>query len=350
LKQLNIRHKVCDFTCMTNGIEDLYENATGIVLPPYFLFGLSGFCSPAYIKSNSAKAPRMFYPNAAQPKRLFEFIKETLNLKISVSEDRSFSFAFTLAKKAIDEGKTVLIGACDMFHLGYLDKFYHNSHIPIHYFLMIGYDDTTEEISLLDCSRESVQRLSYSDLQMAWDTTTPGFSRKNTLRVIELPSNLPNTRSIFFESIKKKTTLNLGRVPDFIGVSAITKLAREISHWQIELSAEEYYTSLLHLVEYCGFPPTVPDIEANDATLEITHTAGRKHFADLLMWGADTFSVPRIRESAELFEKSGNLYAVLAKEVLGVLQTHNSVTDSIPTLLNTIAMLEKQANEILKDI
>ncbi|MCS4481028.1 hypothetical protein JQ038_05995 [Clostridium botulinum] len=36
-KVIKLRHKVCDYTCMWNGIEDLYQTRLGEDIPDFFL-------------------------------------------------------------------------------------------------------------------------------------------------------------------------------------------------------------------------------------------------------------------------------------------------------------------------
>jgi len=346
MSMIEMNHKVCDFTCMVNGLEDIYENAMNASLPRYFLFGLSAFCSPAYLKIKRSKTPRMFYPNAGQPGRLYDFLRDVLGYEVEQSEGRSFAYTFNKAKDAIDNGRPVLIGACDMYHLRYLDKFYHHAHIPIHYFLMTGYDDAAEQIILLDCGREEPQRLDYADLEKAWDAATPGFSKRNTMRVFAFPSSPPEPKQVFFQSLKKKTDVNLRRVPDFVGVSAFEKLAKELPLWQCELTTDEYHASLIHFVEYCGFPPSIPDTET---TMDNTHQAARHEFADLLKWGAREYASPAIEDAAELFYKSGEVIVSLSKEIWEAAHCDKPLLSSAPLLLREIAALEKQANEILAE-
>lgn len=45
------------------------------------------------------------------------------------------------AKEQIDNEKPVVLGCLDMYYLSHYPKFYNKEHIPIHYILMVGYDD-----------------------------------------------------------------------------------------------------------------------------------------------------------------------------------------------------------------
>jgi len=347
MTSIALKHKVTDYTCMVNGLEDLYENTTQSTLPPYFLFGLSALCAPAYIKDKRSPVPRMFYPNSGQPQRLYDFLQEILGCGVEICQDTGFSNAFKKAKQAIDAGKPVLLGALDMYHLSYLEKFYHQQHIPIHYVLMIGYDENKEQIQLLDCSRNDPQFLSYKDLEKAWDAPSPGFSKKNTLRIFTFEKNPPAPKDVFFAGLKKKTAINLARVPDFIGVSAFGKLAREIMDWQQELGSEAYQSCLSHLVEYFGFPPLVP---TSSKGLKKSHHGGRPQFAALLRWGAKEYNKEALGILSGLFDDSSRIFAALAREIFLALEYKTPLNESVPGYLREIEAIETQAFEWLQEI
>lgn len=46
-----------------------------------------------------------------------------------------------------------------MYYLSYYPKFYYKEHIPIHYILMVGYDDEEKYIYVYDCGIEEMQKL-----------------------------------------------------------------------------------------------------------------------------------------------------------------------------------------------
>ena len=56
-------------------------------------------------------------------------------------EGRSFKFTFSRLKAFIDEGSPVVAGALDMYYLHYYSDLYEKQHVPIHYVLVVGYDD-----------------------------------------------------------------------------------------------------------------------------------------------------------------------------------------------------------------
>ena len=61
MKLVQLPHKVCGLTCMINGLEDLYEQKTGVRLPDWLLLHLSGMLGFVYIKNKNAPTSRMVF-------------------------------------------------------------------------------------------------------------------------------------------------------------------------------------------------------------------------------------------------------------------------------------------------
>ena len=76
-------------------------------------------------------------------------------------------------KNEIDEGYPVVLGPLDMFYLPYL-KMYHTEHIPIHYVMMIEYDEEKNCVLIYDCEREDV-------IELAWNIEKNGVGDKMDL-------------------------------------------------------------------------------------------------------------------------------------------------------------------------
>ena len=64
------------------------------------------------------------------------------------------------------------------------EKLYHKEHIPFHYELVTGYDDTEKLLYFIDCGREDTQVIPYDDLRLATDCSYPGLSKPNTVWMI----------------------------------------------------------------------------------------------------------------------------------------------------------------------
>jgi len=61
VKLIELPHKVCGVTCMINGLEDLYEQKTGIRLPDWLLLHLSGLLGFVYIKAIHVRRDTMIH-------------------------------------------------------------------------------------------------------------------------------------------------------------------------------------------------------------------------------------------------------------------------------------------------
>ncbi len=203
MKRIDLPHKVCGATCMINGLEDLYEHKTGVRLPDWFLIYMSGMAGFGYIKANPAPVPR-FVGWGARPVDQYRTLADVVGFTWQMSEGRAFKTAWQQAKDYIDAGTPVILGAVDMFHLPYYEKFYHTYHIPIHYILLVGYDDDRQAALVQDCDRAAVQALPYADLRAAWDVHVPGLSKKHTLFAFTFSDHPADVPTIARRALAKK--------------------------------------------------------------------------------------------------------------------------------------------------
>lgn len=345
----HIPHNVSPITCMWNGIEDQYEWKTGVRVPYLLFFCLSGIANFAYISQR--KSPAMVYWSNGITKRMYDFMKKIVGFSYSVTENRSFQYTIQKAIKQINQGKPVILGALDMYHLPYYEKFYHVAHIPIHYIMMIGYDD--KGVHVLDCDREGIQHILYEDLEAAWNVHTPGFSKKNTIYTINFSSKIQDLRSIVYKGLEKKCKQNLYPPVKFLGIPGIRKLIKEFPLWGEKLG-QNYKPSLMHLVEYTGFPPSLPPRILLQQGIDVedtpdNHRAARDVLASLLVKLSDEYNEPAWLKASATFAKSGELLSEMTTNVTEYLLT--DIRDHllyVPELLKEVANLEEQAYITLK--
>ena len=126
-------------------------------------------------------------------------------------------------KNEIDEGYPVVLGPLDMFYLRYL-KMYHTEHIPIHYVMMIGYDEEKNCVLIYDCEREDVIELAVSDLELAWNIEKNGVGDKNGFIKIRLNENLPDKYTLSRNCLLKKAERQFREKPYILGISAYEKI------------------------------------------------------------------------------------------------------------------------------
>lgn len=185
-KLLEIAHRMDDYACMWNGVEDLYIRDTGETLPPKFFYVLSGFGSFCYMKTPKAELKRMVALGDGRTRQMYEFLAPIVDFDYKICEYKTFEKALAKIKSEIDAGFPCMIGALDMFYLPHFEKLYHKEHIPFHYELITGYDDTEKLLYFSDCGREDTQLISYDDLRLAMDCSYPGLSKPNTVWTIRM--------------------------------------------------------------------------------------------------------------------------------------------------------------------
>jgi len=226
--------------------------------------------------------------------RQHQYLADLLGAGHVVVENRTFSFSWNKARAAVDARLAPVIGPLDMFHLPFYEELYRRRHIPIHYLLLVGYDD--ENAYVHDTGHDQVQALPLDELQGAWDVNVPGLGKRNRLVTFDLPQDLPPTGELVRRSIADQCQTMLNPPVSMVGIPAMNKVAREIARWPQELGAETASACLRQVLEYLNSPP---DLEGDHLT------AGRDRYISFLqeagsMAGLDLSSaISRLQETLE---------------------------------------------------
>jgi len=248
-KILNLPHRVCKSTCFSNGLEDILE-WKGKKYINYLLPVLGGMGEFTYLKFKNANPPHMVYWGV-NTKYLLKDLEKFICFKEILSENKTFKNTFTKVKKFIGNNQPVVAGALDMYYLHYYPEIYHKKHIPIHYILVVGYDDDKQEVYIQDCGCEGVQKISYSEFEKSLNVNVPAMSKKNTIRTFVLSRNLPSELEIAQNGLSFRAEKMLKPSVKLFGIPAMKKLAKEIFDWKDKESFE-------HLVIYATTPPELP--------------------------------------------------------------------------------------------
>jgi hypothetical protein len=250
--QLTIPHRPAHGMCPVNGIRDLIHWRSGRDWSNEFVHGLGQGGGFAYLSFDRADPPRQVYWGNASA-RQHAYLAELLEAGYTVVEDRSFKLAWRRAREALDEGTPPLLGPLDMFYLPYCSGLYRQRHIPMHYVLMVGYDD--ERVYVHDTNQEGVQTIPLEELQLAWDVSAPGLGKRNRLAIVRLPDELAPTGALVRKALADQCWTMLNPPVSLLGIPAMQKLAREIVRWPGELSEEAVASSLRQVREYLSSPP-----------------------------------------------------------------------------------------------
>ena len=320
-KLLKLPHRVCESTCYINGLEDIFE-WKGAGYMPFMLSVLGGMGEFSYFRFKLATPPNMVY-FGANPKYLLEDLGRIMGFKQEIFENRVFKNTFPKIKESIDNGKPVAAGALDMYYLHYYPSIYHKQHIPIHYVLVVGYDDGVNNVFVHDCTFQGVQAVSYEEFEKSLNVNVPGMSRKNTFRVFLLPDELPSELDAAKKGFSYRAQKMLNPPINLIGIPAMRKLSKEIFNWEDE-------ESFNHLITYATIPPHIPKTFKNSDGMrqwksQVLRILGEKY--DIAVWV----------KTANLFDESGKLIIELCRSA--------SKRDraSISGLLLKIADIEEEA-------
>lgn len=343
-KLLSIPHHVDDYECMWNGIEDLYVQKSGEKIPHQFFFCLSGKGNFIYLKSNKGELKRRAAWGDGRSKQMYKEISDIVGFKYKHIEGRKFEYAMKIAKEQIDIGCPVVLGCLDMYCLSYYPKFYKKEHVPIHYVLMIGYDNIKGCAYILDCGIESVQEISYELLEEAMNVESKGLSLKNTVCTIEFEANLKSTIEIAKEGFFRKSTKMLNSPVGFAGIRGMYKLAKEFPYWQEELTMEDYKAVLLNSIMFSGTVPKIPNcllgiIEADN----IRYMCGREQMSNVLSELGREYQISAWSEAAEFFIESGNLLEKVVDKMTEYLIGIRTDLYELPQMMISVAQIEENA-------
>ncbi len=325
-KLVEIPHEVHESTCYVNGLFDILT-WRGAKYDYFLLPIVGGMASFAYLKFKLAQPPCMVYWGTS-PKYLLKELGEIIGFTETISEGKSFNNEFPKMKKYMDNHEPVMVGALDMYYLHYYPDLYHKQRVPIHYLLVVGYDDEKRVVYVHDCSWEGVQEVPYEELERALDVSIPGMSKKNTYRVFSFSQKMPTEFEVAEKGLASKARRMLKPLVSMFGIPAMRKLAKEIVFW----TEESCYN---HMVAYAGLTP--PLIQT-----DLSHNDGlRFEQARVLRHMGQTYHKKEWSEASDLFTKSGQLIINLCKKAL----TYDGKGCS--ELLDKIADVEEQAYEFL---
>lgn len=309
IKYLDIPHRVREGLCPVNGIRDLVQWRAGYDWSNEFLWGLGQGAGFAYLRFNAASPPRQVYTGIATP-RQHKYLAELLGASLNVVEGRSFKFSWEKARQSLEEEKPPVIGPLDMFHLPFYPGIYLQRHIPIHFLLLVGFEN--QIAYFLDTSNQVIQSLSMDDLQSAWDVSVPGIGKRNRLGVFDIPQYLPPVAELIRQAVSDQCQTMLSPPVSMLGIPAMRKVAREIIGWEKEFGKETTSACLDQAREYLNSPP---DLEGNHLTagrdiyitfLEESGTLSGLDFSDpIATLKASIAVVPRLADALRQHDLAG---------------------------------------------
>jgi hypothetical protein len=326
MKKLVLPHRVCESTCYVNGLEDIlaWKKADYCDFLLSVVGGMAGF---TYLRFKGADPPCMVYWGA-NPKYLMKDLANIIGFEEKVVEGRSFKFMFSCLKEFIEKGQPVMAGALDMYYLHYYPDLYKKQHVPIHYVLVVGYDDEEHAVSIHDCSYKGVQKIPYDEFEKSLSVNVPGMSRKNTIRAFTLPRKLPSELEVAKKGFAHKAERFLNPPVKLFGIPAMRKLANEIFDWNNEKCFK-------HMATYATTPPLIPKSFENSHGMRFWQ-------ADVLDALGRKYEVRNWVDASTFFRESGKEIMKLCEVAL------KQDKEKISEILLGIAEIEERGYELLK--
>lgn len=348
--QIELNHHVHDYECMWNGIEDLYMNQTGETLPADFFFLLAGFGSFCYRRTPKSELKRMVSLGDGRTKQMYEFLAPIVGFRFRHHVYKTFERAMAKARAEIDSGFPVVLGALDMFHLSYFEKFYHREHIPFHYVLMAGYDDGEQTVSLYDCGRREKLKLSYMDLRLAMDCSCPGLSRPNTVCTIRMESQ-KNKYQIAKEALAVKGDLFLNPPMPFLGYKGFERFIKELPQWKTDLFREDYDKILKNMVTFFGTVPMVPNVlRGIDLPDEVEFKGGFEKMGSMLSQMGEEYDRDDWNKAAVIFYEGADVMEQISGILIRYLSGQGDETEKLPEKFGHVLTKMKEGYRMAAEI
>ncbi len=224
---------------------------------------------------------------------------------------------------------------------------YHLEHIPFHYVLMIGSDETSESITLLDCGREEPQQLSYCDLERAWDCSSPGISKPFTLCTIRM-SSPRGKEQIADEALRKKTELFLHPSVGFTGYRGFERFIFDLPEWRKQLGEKKCYNQLFNMVQFYGLVPTIPNaLKGVKEADKISFCGGFDRISLVLSELGKEYKNRQWMLAASCFGSGADVVTEIKNVIVDYLIDANDQTEKLPQLYTTIKDIMVNGFEIL---
>ncbi len=333
---IKLKHHFDDYECMWNGIEDIYMNKTGETLPSSCFFTLAQIGSVCYQKTDRAEVKRMVSLGDGRTKKMYAFLALIVGFEYQHFEFNQFERALKKAKSEIDAGYPVVLGALDMFYLPYYPKLYQKFHIPLHYVLMVGYDDESACAKLYDCGREELLSLAYEDLRKSLDCAYPGLSHANTVCTVRM--NRPNGKfQIAQQALLKKAEWFRKPPAGFLGRKGVEKLICDLPRWKTELSTEEYDQVLTNMVMFFGTVPSLPNALTGSPEPDEIRFMGRLDVASNVLsnFGIE-FEQTNWLKAADSFLSAGRSIEHITNIVVDYLTKKADETNALPEAFSEV--------------
>ncbi|MCW4044186.1 MAG: BtrH N-terminal domain-containing protein [Candidatus Bathyarchaeota archaeon] len=324
-KLITLPHRVCESTCFWNGLEDMFA-WKGVNYPDFLLSSVGGMPGFAFINSKRANPPHQVYWGAC-PKYLIRDLAQITGFSETVIEGKAFKSMLTKLKRFIDDGLPVMAGALDMYYLHYFPYLYKKIHVPIHYVLVVGYDDEEKTVFVHDCCCKQAQRISYEEFEKSLDVSTPGMSKKNTFRAFALPEKIPSEFEVAAKGFRFKAEKQLKPPVNLFGIPAMQKATEQIPEWNDKKCFEQ-------MVAYATTPPMLPITYENSDGMRFRQ-------ATVLKALGNKYKVECWNEASALFQKSG---AVIIELCRAAMQQNGK---QVSARLLEVAEIEEEAYRLL---
>jgi hypothetical protein len=284
--------------CWTTALKNVFSYH-GLNLSEEMLFGLGGGIGFIYwyMKLMSAPFIGTRYGKGVEP--LIDTCRR-IGAQATIFQTGSVTKGHEELKKQLRQDEPALVFV-DMPYLPYL-AIPENAHFGGHTVIVFGLDEQNDTVYISDRCEKPVT-IGIEDLKKARSSKFPPFPPKNKLLKLKHPSKITNLEEGITESIRECCNSMLKPPIKNIGLAGMKKWASLVPQWTKQFTGLNLIGCLFNIFLY----------------IEISGTGGsafRKMYAKFLKEASSILNKPTLKETAEMFSESANLWSEIAKASL----------------------------------
>jgi len=216
--------------------------------------------------------------------------------------------------------------------------------------VMVGYDEGKDCVLIYDCDREELQELPQAELVHAWQIEKNAVGDKNGFIRFSIPEQPMDKYELTDICLRKKAMRQLCEKPDFVGINAYYKIAKEFPSWKDQFSKEKYRKVLALITESFGMVPKLPnEILGVREEGDICFDGNFHRLGNLLLEMGDEYQRDDWARAGNLFCQCGFLIEDITKRIIRFYCQKEDCLSEIPSIFIEIGKNAEQAYQIIKD-
>ncbi len=246
--------------CGSGAMRNLLYHYCRLELPEAVVFGLGSGLDCLLFDVPGATPPFMLFGRSIS---MEQDLAGALGLDYQESTEEDDEKAWQTARCQVADGKPTMLSG-DIYYLDYRQF---KVHFPGHRFVLLGFDDQSQQVYIADRTESAIQSCSMEGLRLSRNPPV-GMSTANLwgeFRSSRVANSLPDACA---HALKKSVQRMLGTDQSQVqwieqgadddtvtvagGLAGIKRLGQQLPHWQSQVDAHEYAAYLVNTITRFG--------------------------------------------------------------------------------------------------